>query len=150
MTVVPLLLDTDIGSDIDDAICLAYLLAQPRCDLRGVTTVSGMPRQRAALADAVCRAAGRDDIAIHAGTEHGIGGPTPQPEVPQAVVLDRFDHRRAEDFAPNSAGTFLRGVIVSAPRGRTLPAVGPPAEGARLVPSYTQASPIARSLLIPG
>ena len=24
-----LLLDTDIGSDIDDAICLAYLLAQP-------------------------------------------------------------------------------------------------------------------------
>ena len=50
MTVVPVLLDTDIGSDIDDAICLAYLLAQPRCDLRGVTTVSGMPRQRAALA----------------------------------------------------------------------------------------------------
>ena len=28
-----LLLDTDIGSDIDDAFCLAYLLAQPECDL---------------------------------------------------------------------------------------------------------------------
>ena len=27
------LLDTDIGSDIDDAVCLAYLLANPRCDL---------------------------------------------------------------------------------------------------------------------
>ena len=36
-----LLLDTDIGSDIDDAICLAYLLAQPQCELLGITTVSG-------------------------------------------------------------------------------------------------------------
>ena len=34
------LLDTDIGSDIDDAICLAYLLAQPQCDLLGITTSS--------------------------------------------------------------------------------------------------------------
>ena len=30
---IPVLLDTDIGSDIDDAVCLAYLLAQPRCVL---------------------------------------------------------------------------------------------------------------------
>jgi purine nucleosidase len=36
-----ILLDTDIGSDIDDAICLAYLLSQPKCQLLGITTVSG-------------------------------------------------------------------------------------------------------------
>ena len=29
----PVLFDTDIGSDIDDALCLAYLLHQERCDL---------------------------------------------------------------------------------------------------------------------
>ena len=40
---IPVLLDTDIGSDIDDAVCLAYLLAQPRCELLGVTTVSTRP-----------------------------------------------------------------------------------------------------------
>ncbi|GAG29198.1 unnamed protein product, partial [marine sediment metagenome] len=28
---VPVLLDTDIGNDIDDAVALAYLLRQPRC-----------------------------------------------------------------------------------------------------------------------
>ena len=38
-----LLLDTDIGSDIDDAVCLAYLLAQPACELLGITTVTGEP-----------------------------------------------------------------------------------------------------------
>ena len=54
-----LLLDTDIGSDIDDAICLAYLLAKPECDLLGITTVSGEPEKRAMLASAICKAAGR-------------------------------------------------------------------------------------------
>ncbi len=38
-----IILDTDIGTDIDDALCLAYLLAQPRCDLLGITTVTGTP-----------------------------------------------------------------------------------------------------------
>ena len=54
------LLDTDIGSDIDDAICLAYLLAKPECELLGITTVSGEPEKRAMLASAICRTAGRD------------------------------------------------------------------------------------------
>ena len=36
-----ILLDTDIGSDIDDAVCLAYLLANPACELLGITTVTG-------------------------------------------------------------------------------------------------------------
>ena len=38
---IPILLDTDIGSDIDDAVALAYLLRQPRCNLLGITTVTG-------------------------------------------------------------------------------------------------------------
>ncbi len=31
------LLDTDIGSDIDDAVCLAYLFVNPDCGLMGMT-----------------------------------------------------------------------------------------------------------------
>ncbi len=46
------LLDTDIGGDIDDAICLAYLLKEPQCNLIGITTVCGEPEKRAAVADA--------------------------------------------------------------------------------------------------
>lgn len=41
--------DTDIGSDIDDAVCLAYLLSQPECELLGITTVSGEPERRDAF-----------------------------------------------------------------------------------------------------
>ena len=32
---VKVFLDTDIGTDIDDAVCLAYLLLHPECDLLG-------------------------------------------------------------------------------------------------------------------
>ena len=49
-----ILLDTDIGSDIDDAVCLAYLLANPACDLLGITTVTGDTVLRARMASVLC------------------------------------------------------------------------------------------------
>src|SRR5438309_2069862 len=109
-----------------------------------------MPRLRAALADAVCHAAGRDDVAIQAGTEHGIVSPTPQPEVPQAVVLDRFDHRHPDEFAPNTAVTFLRDVIVDAPGEITLRAIVPMTNIVLLFVTYPEVARLLRSLMIMG
>src|SRR4051812_2903367 len=150
MTTVPVLLDTDIGSDIDDAIALAYLMAEPRCDLRGVTTVSGRPRLRAALVDAVCRAGGVADVPIHAGVEHGIVGDTPQPDVPQAAVLERFDHRPAGDFEPSTAVTFLRDTILAAPGELTLLTIGPLTNAGLLFATYPEVAAALRSLVIMG
>ena len=48
-----IILDTDIGSDIDDALALSYLLREPACELLGITTVSGEPVLRAELASAI-------------------------------------------------------------------------------------------------
>src|SRR3990172_8925537 len=102
----PVLLDTDIGSDIDDAVCLAYLLRQQRCELLGVTTVSGDTRARAALASAVCHAAGRPEVPVHAGVAEGLLLGTIQPHVPQAAVLPRFPPQAPGRVAPNTAGGF--------------------------------------------
>jgi purine nucleosidase len=90
-----------------------------------VTTVSGEPRKRAALADAVCRGAGRKDVPIHSGGDHGILKGVVQPECGQASVLPRFDHRRPEDFPPNTAVDFLRQQIHARPGELTLLAIGP-------------------------
>lgn len=120
---IPVLLDTDIGSDIDDAVCLAYLLAEPRCNLLGVTTVTGQPRRRAMLADAVCRAAGREDMPIRSGCPVPILYEQRQPEAPQAEVLPRWPHR--EEFEPCGAVEFLRRTIRDRPGEITLLAVGP-------------------------
>lgn len=122
----PVLLDTDPGNDIDDACCLAYLLRQPRCELLGVTTVTGDTRQRAAIADALCRAAGRPDVPVYAGLTgpllHGRG----QSEVPHFDAIKDDPGLRA-DFNPaqGDAVAFLRDTIRSRPGEVTLLAVGP-------------------------
>ncbi len=83
---VKVLLDTDIGSDIDDAVCLAYLLAQPDCNLLGITTVTGEADRRAALAARLCAVAGRD-VPIFPGTEPPLLVAPRQPQAPQAAAL---------------------------------------------------------------
>lgn len=150
MTRTAILLDTDIGSDIDDAICVSYLLCQPRCELVGITTVSGQPRLRAALVDAVCQAAGRTDLAIHAGTEHAIAASTPQPDVPQATVLERFDHRDPGEFAPNTAVTFLRDVIEAAPGEVMLLTIGPMTNAGLLFATYPESAGKLAGIMIMG
>ena len=67
MEKIKILLDTDIGQDIDDALTLSYLLCNPRCELMGITTVSGVVDERAQMASAICRSVGRDDIPIYPG-----------------------------------------------------------------------------------
>ncbi len=121
---LPVLFDTDIGSDIDDAVALAYLLRQPACRLLGITTVTGEPDHRARLADAMCRAGGRTDIPIHAGTPLPLLLPRQQqPEAPQKVVLAQWPHR--DIFPQGTAVPFLRDTIRAHPGEITLLAVGP-------------------------
>jgi purine nucleosidase len=117
-----LILDTDIGSDIDDAICLAYLLAQPECDLLGITTVSGEAEARAAMASAQCQVAGRD-VPIYPGLEQPMLGTQRQPDAPQAAALERWPHRAA--FPRGEAVEFLRRTIRAHPGEITLLTIGP-------------------------
>lgn len=123
MTTIPVLLDTDIGSDIDDAVALAYLLKQPRCDLVGITTVTGDVAKRSAIAEAVCAAAGRRDIPIHAGAGKGLLHGVGQREVPQYAALAGKPHRK--DWPAGTAVDFLRRTIRSRPGEITLLSIGP-------------------------
>lgn len=116
------ILDTDIGSDIDDAVCLAYLLAQPDCNLLGITTVTGQPVERACLASAICRVAGRD-IPIYPGVEQPLLIEQRQPQAGQASALGNWPHQT--DFPRGEALTFLRETIRANPGEITLLAIGP-------------------------
>jgi len=59
-----LLLDTDIGSDIDDVLALIYILNKMDAELLGITTVSGQAGQRANLAQKICFDENKKDIPI--------------------------------------------------------------------------------------
>ena len=47
---LPILLDTDVGSDVDDALALGLALASPELRLVAVTTVARHPERRARIA----------------------------------------------------------------------------------------------------
>src|SRR4051812_37793412 len=54
----PVIFDTDIGTDIDDAYALAALMLRPELKVLGVTTVSGDTVARARLAAKLLAVAG--------------------------------------------------------------------------------------------
>ena len=116
------LLDTDIGSDIDDAVCLAYLLAQPECNLLGITTVSGEGKKRAMLASALCKVAGKD-TPIFPGAEEPLLISQRQPRAPQARALSNWAHDTR--FPTGQAVHFLRQTIRENPGEITLLTIGP-------------------------
>ena len=55
-----IILDTDIGSDIDDTYALCYLLNEANVDLLGVCTVTGQAYDRALLCKILIEIANRD------------------------------------------------------------------------------------------
>lgn len=117
-----ILLDTDIGSDIDDAVCLAYLLANPDCELLGITTVTGEGQYRAELASALCQNAGRD-IPIHIGAEVPLLVDQQQPQAPQKSALMSWKHR--DDFPIGGSIAFMQETIHKNPGEVVLLTIGP-------------------------
>jgi len=83
-----IVLDTDIGTDIDDAWAMAYVVKSPSMDLVGVTIADGDTSQRARLACKLLARLGRTDVPV------AVGRRTP------AVPADRIDYQFAwaEDF----------------------------------------------------
>lgn len=116
------LLDFDIGTEIDDAIALAYLLANPECELVGITTSCGESIKRAEMASVLCRAAGKK-VPIHAGCERPLLIPQMETTAPQAAILPHYEHDTG--FAPNTAIPFMQKVIRENPGEVTLLAVAP-------------------------
>src|SRR5262249_39381198 len=66
---VPLLFDSAIGSEIDEPFALALILGSPEVELRGVTTVTGNPQQRAMMLCRFLPMTGRRHTPVAAGAE---------------------------------------------------------------------------------
>ena len=113
-------LDTDIGTDIDDGWALGYALKSPSFELLGVTVTDADTPQRARLACKLLYRVGRADVPV------AVGRQTP------AVPPDRIDYQFtwAEDFQAykpieTPAVEFLADIIRRHPGQVTLIAVGP-------------------------
>ena len=140
-----ILLDTDIGSDIDDAVCLAYLLANPACDLLGITTVTGDTVARAKMASVLCKIAGKD-IPIHPGSRSSLLTEQMQPNVPQAAALDKWKHDTK--FSQGEAIEFLRKTIRANPGEVVLFGIGPMTNIAALFAADEEIPKLLKTLVL--
>jgi purine nucleosidase len=113
---IPILLDTDIGTDIDDAFALALILRSPELRLLGVTTVSGDTAARARLAAKMLREGGEPRIPVAAGKP---GKPLP---IEQTRWAESFS---SPQLLNEAAVDFLRDQFSKNPGKITLVAIGP-------------------------
>ncbi len=125
---ISLILDTDIGDDVDDAIALAFAARHPRIRLCAVTTVLGDTRWRAALALRLLDELGVGDVPVAAAEpDGGIEGIPLSGDV--VLPQGRDDPRRD----PRPAIDLLADVIATAPEPVWLATIGPATNAAALL-----------------
>lgn len=73
----PILLDTDIGTDVDDIVALSLALSSPELDLVGVTTVYGDVDLRARMVTRMLQLAGREEVPVACGARQPLLGRPP-------------------------------------------------------------------------
>lgn len=131
---ISLILDTDLGDDVDDVFALAYAVRHPRINLCAVTTVLGDTRWRAALALRLLDEMGIVDVPVAAGASGGeVNTVTLSGDVvaPTGARDPRCD--------PRSATELMADVIASAPRPVWLATIGPATNAAVLLAERPEA-----------
>ena len=119
---IPIIFDTDIGDDVDDALALALALQSPELDVKAITTVSDQAALRSRLVWKELGVFGRQDIPI------GTGAEEPLLDLVRTGRHPQFDVLTAEDVVP---GPSLRAVdliirtLLDSPRKITIVPVGP-------------------------
>jgi inosine-uridine nucleoside N-ribohydrolase len=111
------IIDTDIGDDIDDAFALALALRSPELEILGVTTNFGDTEARARIVDRLLGEAGHPEISVVAGAT-----------TPAKTKMNQQRYGEGGHFAKAShpdAVTFLLEQIRQHPGEITLIAIGP-------------------------
>jgi purine nucleosidase len=119
------ILDTDIGTDVDDALALALILGSPELRLEAVTCVYGDVELRARMVLELLRLRGRTDVPVYAGVAQPLLGRRPVYWAGHEGqgLLERADASRSVE-AEHAVDLLVRRVMAS-PGEIHLLAIGP-------------------------
>lgn len=112
-----IIIDTDIGDDVDDAFALALAIKSPELEILGVTTTFGDTEARARIVDRFLGELGHAEIPVLAGKPAATKNPMSQKRYGDASRFTKPSH-------PDAAG-FLLEQIRKHPGEITLIAIGP-------------------------
>jgi inosine-uridine nucleoside N-ribohydrolase len=111
------LIDTDIGDDVDDAFALGLALASPELNILGISSAWQDPILKARLIDRLLCETGRTDIPVAVGIDRRAPGQG-------ALSQSRWAERQPEVMHPDAV-TFLLDQIRLHPDVVTLIAIAP-------------------------
>ena len=120
-TGISTILDTDIGTDIDDTWALIMLLNSPELDLKMVLSATGDTVHRAEISAKLLEVAGRTDVAIGIGVETRQG-----PEFKrQSAWVDGYDLEQYPGKVYKDGVDAMIAMIMSASEPVTILCIAP-------------------------
>jgi len=136
-----IILDTDLGDDIDDIYALALLATRPDVELLGVTTAWGETHERAELAAKFLKLIGRSDVPVYAGRRGDA-------KIREQYLWARGFTSRA--MKSEEAVAFLKRSFDQRPGEVTLVAIGPLVNVGDLLTRYPEVKPKIKRIVIMG
>jgi inosine-uridine nucleoside N-ribohydrolase len=121
MRPIPVILDTDIGGDIDDTWALAMLLRCPELDVKLVLTDTGDTVYRARLTAKLLQVAGRTDIPVGVGLKQKSDGPRER----QKAWINDYELTQYPGKVHDDGVQALIDLIMASPEPVTLICIGP-------------------------
>lgn len=113
-----IIIDTDIGDDIDDAFAVALALSSPELEVLGFSASFGDTPTRAKMLDRMLGELGRSDIPVAMGAEADVNrNAFTQRRYAEANTFRRANHAASVDFVLEQARKY--------PHQVTLVAIGP-------------------------
>lgn len=119
-TGMPVILDTDIGDDIDDTWALGFLLRCPELDLKLVVGDDGKPEYRAKLLAKFLQTVGRTEVPVGVGLPVGA-----EREERQQAWVKTYDLKQYPGKIHSDGVQAMIETIMNSPRPVTVIAVGP-------------------------
>ena len=129
------ILDTDIGTDVDDALALVLAAGSPELQIDAVTTVHADAPLRARIARRLLLLAGREDIPVVAGASLPLQLPLPeafhwQPRLwghEGVGILGEAELSQSDDLEScrDDAARFIVDHVTAHPGGVSLITIGP-------------------------
>ncbi|MFC1714154.1 nucleoside hydrolase [Candidatus Poribacteria bacterium] len=116
---IPVILDTDIGSDIDDTWALAMMLKSPELDVKLVVTDTGNTTYRAKVTAKMLEAGGRTDVPV------GIGINFSDKVGRQGPWVEEYDLSNYPGTVHEDGVDALIQTIMNSPEPVTLICIGP-------------------------
>jgi inosine-uridine nucleoside N-ribohydrolase len=119
-TPIPVILDTDIGDDIDDTWALALLLKSPELDLKLAVGDFGEAQYRAKLLAKLLERAGRTNVAVGIGLDIA-----PRGDGRQAAWVKDYDLKSYPGKLHTNGVQAIIDTIMNSPQPVTLICIGP-------------------------